>query len=167
MKACVLFCCALLLCLSLCHAQCDLNVPDSELVVALNQAGLIPESDPSKFTLQDTTNLCFVSSTSDPTRYDQIRVSILYTYDTVADQPAQATFSVCLGTFRFAGANVNSVTQDTHITVDMTREGCQDCLDSSTFAYPTYCRRKCCQRQRESERERDCGLRAADVTLNF
>ena len=145
MKACILSCWALLLCLPLCHAQCVLTVPNSELLTALSQAGLIPETDPSKFTLQDTTNLCFVRSTSDPTRYDQVRVSILYTYDTATDQSAQATFTVCLsGTLRFSGADVGAVTQDTHITQDMTREDCQDCLDSNVFARPSYCRRKYC-----------------------
>ena len=114
------------------------------MVSALNSAGLIPEADPSKFTLQGLTYLCFVRSTTDNTRFDQVRVSMLYTYDTATDQSAQATFSRCLTTFRYDMADVGAVTQDTHYTTNMTREDCQDCLDSSTFARPTFCRRKYC-----------------------
>ena len=134
------FCLTLLF--PLCHAQCDLNVPETQLVAALNQAGLIAETAQSNFNLQDLTYLCFVRSSSDNTTFAQVRVSMLYTYDAATDQSAQATFSLCIGTFRFNGANVGSVTQDPHLTENMTREGCQDCLDSSTFASPTFCRRE-------------------------
>ena len=140
------FCLTLLfLLLPLCYAQCPLDVPDGQIVSALNSAGLIPEADPSKFTLQDLTYLCFVRSTTDNTRFDQVRVSMLYTYDTATGQSAQVTFSVCLlSVFRFNMADVGAVTQDTHNTTNMTREDCQDCLDNSTFARPTFCRRKYC-----------------------
>ena len=127
----------------LCHAQCDLNVPDQQLVNALSEAGLISgEVDPSNLILQDLTPLCFVRSSTDNTRFDQVRVSILYTYESATDQSAQATF-ICLGnTFRFSSENTNTVTQDPHLTENMTREDCQDCLDNSTFARPTFCRRE-------------------------
>ena len=145
MKTPISFCLALLL-FPLCHAQCDLNVPETQLVSALNQAGLIAEADQSNFNLHDLTYLCFVRSSSDNTTFAQVRVSMLYTYDTATDQTAQATFSLCLsGTFRFTSANVDFVTQDPHLTENMTREGCQDCLDNSTFASPTYCRCKLCE----------------------
>ena len=141
MKISISFCLALLY-FPLCHAQCDLNVPNRQLVSALSQAGLIAEADQSKFTLQDVTYLCFVRSSSDNTKFDQVRVSMLYTYDTATNQSAQATFSLCLGSFVFVAEDVDSVTQDPHLTEDLTREGCQDCLDSSTFARPTFCRRE-------------------------
>ena len=133
-----------------CHAQCDLNLPDSQLVIVLNEAGFISESDPSKYTLQDLTYLCFVRSSTDNTRFDQVRVSMLYTFDSATDQSAQATFSLCLaGTFRFTSGNTYTVTQDPHLTENTTREDCQDCLDNSTFARPTFCRRKHCYIERE------------------
>ena len=142
MKTPISFCLALLF-FPLCHAQCDLNVPETQLVAALTQADLIAETAQSNFNLQDLTYLCFVRSSSDNTKFDQVRVSMLYTYDAVTDQSAQATFSLCLsGTFRFNGVNVDSVTQGPHLTENMTREGCQDCLDNSTFASPTFCRRE-------------------------
>ena len=141
MKISISFCLTLLF--PLCHAQCDLDVPETQLVAALNQAGYISEADQSKFNLQDLTYLCFVRSSSDNTKFDQVRVSMLYTYDAATDLSAQATFSLCLGgMFRFTSANVDFVTQDPHLTENMTREGCQDCRDSSTFATPTFCRRE-------------------------
>ena len=113
------------------------------MVNALNSAGLIPEADPSKFTLQGLTYLCFVRSATDNTRFDQVRVSMLYTYDTATDQSAQATFSRCLfSEFRFDMADVGSVTEDPHYTANMTREDCQDCLDTDPLASPTFCRRE-------------------------
>ena len=127
----------------LCHAQCDLIVPDQQLVNALSEARLISEVDPTNFNLQDLTPLCFVRSSTDNTRFDQVRVSILYTYDSDTVRSAQATFSLCLsGSFTFTSANTYTVTQDPHLTEDMTREDCQDCLDNSTFARPTFCRRE-------------------------
>ena len=141
MKTPISFCLALLL-FPLCHAQCDLNVPETQLVAALNQAGLIAETDQSNFNLQDLTYLCFVRSSSDNTTFAQVRVSMLYTYDAAMDLSAQATFSLCLSSFVFVAADVGSVTQDPHLTENMTREGCQDCLDNSTFASPTFCRRE-------------------------
>ena len=135
--------CLALLSFPVCHAQCDLNVPNTELFNALNNAGLVPESDPSKFTLQGLTYLCFVRSSSDNTSFDEVRVSFLYTYDGTMNQSAQATFTLCLGTFRYIMANADFVTQDLHLTENMTREDCQDCRDSSTFARPTFCRCEC------------------------
>ena len=68
---------------------------------------------------------------------------MLYTYDTATDQSAQATFSVCLfSEFRFNMADVGAVTQDTHYTANITREDCQDCLDTDPLASPTFCRRE-------------------------
>ena len=127
-----------------CLAQCTLEVTDTQLFSALTQAGIVREADITKFFLQDLTYLCFVRSATDETRFDQVRVSFFYTFDTTTNQSAQATFSVCLATFRFSGANVDSVTQYTHITANATREDCQDCVDSSTFASPTFCR---CERR--------------------
>ena len=142
MKTPITFCLAFLL-FPLCHAQCNLNVPEIQMVSALNQAGFISEADQSNFNLQDLTYLCFARSSSDNTTFAQVRVSMLYTYDAATNLSAQATFSLCLdGMFRFTGVNVDSVTQDPHLTEDMTREGCQDCLDNSTFASPTFCRRE-------------------------
>ena len=133
---------ALLLALKfpLCRAQCSLDVPSSSLIDALFHAGFIPEADLSNFTLQDLTYLCFVRSASDNTTFDQVRVSLLYTYDTATNQSAQVTFSICLSEFNFSMSDVDSVTQDAHFTQNMTREDCQGCLDNSTFASPTYCR---------------------------
>ena len=137
--------CLVLLLFPLCHAQCDLNVPNTQLFNALNNAMLVPEADPSKFTLQDLTYLCFVRSSSDNTKFDEARVSFLYTYDGTMNQSAQATFTNCLiDMFRFTMADVDFVTQDPHLTENMTREDCQDCRDSSTFARPTFCRCKSC-----------------------
>ena len=136
------FCFIILLLLPLCHAQCTLNVPVTQLVTALDLAGLIPDPDPEAFTLQDLTNLCFVRSSIDNSTFVQVRVSILYTFLRTTDQSAQITFSVCSGTFRFSFLDVNLVTQDRHYTTDMTREGCQNCQDRSTFARPTFCRCK-------------------------
>ena len=145
MKTPISLCLALLLS-PVCHAQCNLNVLETQLVSALNLADLISESDVADFTLQNLTYLCFVRSSRNSTLFDQVRVSMLYTYDTATDQSAQATFSLCIsGMFRFTGADVGSVTQDPHLTENMTREGCQDCLDNSTFASPTYCRCKFCE----------------------
>ena len=141
MKTPLSFCLVLLL-YPLCYAQCDLNVPNTELFNALNNAGLVPEADQNKFTLQDLTYLCFVRSSTDNTAFDEVRVSFLYTYDGTMDQSAQATFTFCLDNFRFTMANADFVTQDPHLTENMTREDCQDCQDSSTFASPTYCRRE-------------------------
>ena len=142
MKTPLSFCLVLLL-FPLCHAQCDLNVPNTELFNALNNAGLVPEADQTKFTLQDLTYLCFVRSSTDNTAFDEVRVSFLYTYDGTMDQSAQATFTLCLiSTFTYRSADVDLVTQDSHLTENMTREDCQDCRDSSTFASPTYCRRE-------------------------
>ena len=143
MKTRISFCLVLLF--PVCHAQCDLNLPDSHLVNALNEADLLSESDPTKFTLQDLTYLCVIRSSVNNTRFDQVRVSILYTFDSATVRSAQATFTLCLsGSFRFSSANTYTVTQDPHLTENMTREDCQDCLDNSTFARPTFCRRKHC-----------------------
>ena len=132
-----------LLLFPLCHAQCDLNVPDQQLVNALNEADLISETDPTKFTLQDLTVICFVPSSNDSTGFDQVRVSMQYSYDSATVRSAQATFTLCLSdTFRFTSENTYTVTQDPHLTENTTREDCQDCLDNSTFARPTFCRRE-------------------------
>ena len=134
---------ALFLLFPLCHAQCALNVPDQQLVNALNEVDLISETDPTKFTLQDLTYICFIRSSTDNTRFDQVRISMLYTYYSATVRSAQATFSLCLsGSFRFTSENTYTVTQDPHLTENMTREDCQDCLDNSTFARPTFCRRE-------------------------
>ena len=142
MKILILVCLAVFL-FHLCHAQCDLNVSDQQLVNALSEADLISEIDPTKFNLQDLTPLCFVRSSTDNTRFDQVRVSILYTYDSATVLSAQATFTLCLsGSFRFKSAYTYTVTQDPHLTENVTREDCKDCLDNSTFARPTFCRRE-------------------------
>ena len=140
MKTQFLFYWALLL-LPLCSAQCTLYLPESVLFDALNTAGLIVDSDPFMFTLLDLTYLCYARSPINKERFDQVRVSLLYTYDTVEPQSAQATF-VCFGTW-WRLAPVSSVTQHKHFIWDMTREGCQDCLDHSIFANPTFCRCEC------------------------
>ena len=143
MKTPISFCVALLLLLPLCRAQCGLNIADLQLVNALSGAGLISEADPSKFALQDLTYICFVRSSTDNTRFDQVRISMQYTYDSATVRSAQATFTLCLSdTFRYTSANTYTVTQDQHLTENTTREDCQDCLDNSTFARPTFCRRK-------------------------
>ena len=148
MKTRIPFCLVLLF--PVCHAQCGLNVPDQQLLNALNEAGLISESDPSKFTLQDLTYLCFVRSSTDNTRFDQVRVSMLYTFDSATVRSAQVTFSLCLSdSFRFTSGNTYTVTQDPHLSKNVTREDCQDCLDNSTFARPTFCRRKHCYIEKE------------------
>lgn len=139
MKTQILFCCALLF--PLCSAQCTLYLPESVLFDALNTAGLIMDGDPFTFTLLDLTYLCFARSPIDSERFDQVRISLLYTYNTVVPQSAQATF-VCTGIW-WRLASTSSVTQDKHFIWDMTREGCQDCLDHSVFAKPTFCRREC------------------------
>ena len=141
MKKTLIFFCLVLL-FPLCHAQCDLNIPDSELFSALTQTGLILEADPTKFTLQDLAYFCFVRSSTDNLKFDQVRVSMLYTYDRATDQSAQATFTLCFRTFRFTSANTYTVTQYQHLTENTTREDCQNCLDSSTYARPTFCRRE-------------------------
>ena len=142
MKILILVCLAVFL-FPLCHAQCDLNVPDQQLVNTLSEADLISEADVTKFNLQDLTPLCFVRSSTDNTTFDQVRVSILYTYDSATVRSAQATFTLCLSdTFRFTSENTYTVTQDPHLTENTTREDCQDCLDNSTFARPTFCRRE-------------------------
>ena len=142
MKTLIFFCLAVFL-LPLCHAQCGLNVPDQHLVNALSEAGLISETDPTKFNLQDLTYICFVRSSTDNTRFDQVRISMRYSYDSATVRSAQATFSLCLsGSFRFTSENTYTVTQDPHLTENMTREDCQDCLDNSTFARPTFCKRE-------------------------
>ena len=141
MKTRIPFCLVLLF--PVCHAQCDPNPPDLQLINALTEAGLILGADPSKFTLQDLTYICFVRSSTDNTKFSEVRVSMLYTYDSATVRSAQATFSLCLsGSFRFTSTNTYTVTQDPHLTENMTREDCQDCLDNSTFARPTFCRRK-------------------------
>ena len=143
MKTRIPFCLVLLF--PFCHAQCDLNVPDQQLVNALSAADVISEGDPTRFTLQDLTYLCVIRSSTDNTRFDQVRVSLLYSYDGDTNQSAQATFSLCLsGSFKFTSSNTYTVTQSPHLTENMTREDCQDCLDNNTFACPTFCRRKYC-----------------------
>ena len=130
-----------------CYAQCTLDVPDSQLLSALNLAGILRETDQSKFSVQDRTYLCFVRSTTNSKRYDQVRISVLYSYDTATNQSAQVTFSVCLfNAFRFSEADVTSVKEGKHFTENMTREGCQNCQDSKTS--PTYCKRTFCLRER-------------------
>ena len=114
MKTPIPFCLVFLL-FPLCHAQCDLNVPNTQLFNALNNAGLVPDADQTKFTLQDLTYLCFVRSSTDNTTFDEVRVSFLYTYDGSMDQSAQATFALCLSTFTYRSADVNTVTQDPHL----------------------------------------------------
>ena len=136
--------CLVFLLYPLCHAQCYLNVPNTELFNTLNNAGLVPEPDQTKFTLQDLTYLCFVRSSSDNTKFDEVRVSFLYTYDGSMNQSAQATFTLCLSTFIYRSADVDFVTQDPHLNENMTREDCHDCRDNSTFASPTFCRCKSC-----------------------
>ena len=144
MKTFVNLCLALLF-FPVCHAQleCGLNVPDIELFDALNGAGYISEPDDTKFILQDLTYLCFVRSISENKAFDEVRVSFLYTYDGTMNQSAQATFTLCLDTFIYTMADVEFVTQDPHLTENMTREDCQDCRDNSTFARPTFCRCEC------------------------
>ena len=140
----LVFLCFALLSFPLCYAQCGLNVSNTELLRALNNAGLVSEANPTKFTLQDLTYLCFVRSSTDNTTFKEVRVSFLYTYDGSMNQSAQATLSLCLfGTFSFNMAVADLVTQDLHLTENMTREDCQDCQDSSTFARPTFCRCEC------------------------
>ena len=136
------FCFAPFLLLSVCHAQCPLNVPDSQLFAAITQAGIIRESDSSKFVLQDLTRLCYIRSTTNNETFSQLRVLMLYTYNKVRDKLAQATFSVCIKSFTFSKVDISSVTEDAHFTANMMREGCHDCLDGSTFTRPTFCRCK-------------------------
>ena len=138
MKTTVLLSWALLL--RFCAAQCHLHVPKRVLFDALHTAGLVGE-DPFLFTLLDLTHLCYTRSPFDITRFDQVRVSILYTYGTDVLQSAQATF-VCIGIV-WRVALVSSVSQHEHFKHNMTREGCRDCLDQSTFAQPTFCRCEC------------------------
>ena len=128
--------------LPLCHAQCGLNVPDFQLVNALSGAGLISEANPSGFTLLDLTYICFVRSSTDNARFDQVRISMMYSYDSATVRSAQATFLCLSSSIRFTSANIYTVTQDPHLTENTTREDCQDCLDNSTFARPTFCRRE-------------------------
>ena len=96
---------------SLCHAQCNLEELGSELVSVLSQAGHIPEADPSKFTLQDVTYLCFVQSTSNNTVIYQVCVSLLYSCNNVAmNESAHATLTLCVGeTFMFTMINTSSL----------------------------------------------------------
>lgn len=137
MKSTVLFSWALL---HLCLAHCPLHLPEPVLFDALNTAGLVGD-DPFVFTLLDLTYLCYARSLVDVMRFDQVRVSVLYTYGADVPQSAQATFE-CIG-ITWRPAPVSYVTQHKHIFQDLTREGCQDCLDQSKFAKPTYCRCEC------------------------
>ena len=139
MKATISFCLALLL-FPLCHAQCNLNVPDSVLFSALKLAGHLTGADQSKFVLQDLTYLCFVRSSQNNALFDQVRVSILYTYETETDKSAHFTFACHNGTFGPYG----HFGDYPHVSVNMTREGCQDCTDESASTYPTLCRCKSC-----------------------
>ena len=139
MKTAIFLCLVALLHFPVCRAQCEPDISNTQLFRALSAVDVISEPDPRKFTLQNLTYLCFVRSPSDNTRFSQMRVSFLYTYESATDQSAQATFSFCLSdTFR----SINHVTQDPHLTDNMTREDCQDCEDNSTFARPTFCRRE-------------------------
>ena len=142
MKTPISLCLNVLLLLPLCYAQCPLEISNTELLSALQLTGFIREANETMFSRQDITYLCFVRSTTDNTRFDQVRVSMLYTYDSAMNQSAQATFSVCLNTFQFTVADVDFVTNDTHYTSNMTREDCQDCQDNSPFARPTFCTRE-------------------------
>ena len=139
MKALILFCWALFF--PLCWAQCTLELPEPVLFDALNKAGLV-EYDPLWFTLLDLTYLCYARSPVDKARFDQVRVSVQYTYVTMVPRSAQATF-VCVDFEWTLAPYSSSVTHHKHFTKDMTREGCQDCLDYSMFAQPTFCRCEC------------------------
>ena len=143
MKTSIFLCLVALLHFPVCRAQCDPDISILQLVRALYAVDVISELDPIKFTLQNLTYLCFVRSSSDSTRFSQVRVSFLYTYESATDQSAQATFSFCLfDAFTFRSTDVDLVTQDPHLIENMTREDCQDCRDNSTFARPTFCRRE-------------------------
>ena len=143
MKTSILLCLVALLHFPVCRAQCDPDISILELVKALYAVDVISEPDPIKFTLQNLTYLCFVRSSRDSTRFSQVRISFLYTYESATDQSAQATFTFCLlNTFRFRDTDIKYVTQDPHLTENMTTEDCQDCQDNSTFARPTFCRRE-------------------------
>ena len=143
MKTSIFLCLVALLHFPVCRAQCDPDISILQLVRALYAVDVISEPDPIKFTLQNLTYLCFVRSSRDSTRFSQVRVSFLYTYESATDQSAQATFTFCLlNMFRFTDTVINYVTQDPHLTGNMTTEDCQDCQDNSTFARPTFCRRE-------------------------
>lgn len=113
-------------------------VPNTQRFNAINGVGFVSEADPTKFILQDLTYLCFVRSSSDNTAFDEARISLLHTDDMATDQSTQATFMFCFDTFRLTNSNINTVTQDPHLTKNMTREDCQECQDNSTFARPTF-----------------------------
>ena len=142
MKILILVCLAVFL-FHLCRAQCSLNIADLQLVNTLNDAGLISEANPADFTLKDLTYICFVRSSTDNARFNQTRISMRYSYDSATVRSAQATFTLCLsGSFRFTSANTYTVSQDPHLTENVTREDCQNCLDNSTHARPTFCKRE-------------------------
>lgn len=119
---------------SLAQAKCELDIPDRRLSIVLqsDEIGII-EFDPAKLILLNLTYLC--SSRDHNGNYRQARVSLHYRYDYGVPSAVQATFR-CVGSqWYYARA---SITTDENYS-ETTLEGCRHCMESRTFARPSWC----------------------------
>ena len=119
---------------SLAQAECELDIPDRRLspVLQSDEIGII-EFDPVKLIRLNLTYLC--SSRDHTGNYKQARVSLHYRYDYGVPSAVQATFK-CFGTqWHYTPG---SITTDEHYS-ETTVEVCRDCMESRTFARPSWC----------------------------
>ena len=127
----------------LASTQCSLNLPDTvltnKLIASLDTHR---EFNPNKFQRLDLAYLCYSRSVPDSSTVKDARISLLYSYER-ANFSVQATL-ICPGAdrWRYISADnriVGSKPED-HVLMNMTKEGCIDCLYDRSFAQPTWCR---------------------------
>ena len=123
--------------------QCSLDIPDTILTNNLiANLDTHPEFNPVKFRRLDLTYLCYSRSITDSSKVMDARISLLYSYER-ANFSVQATLT-CPGPDRWryssAGNRVVGNKPGDHVVINMTKEGCIDCLYDRSFAQPTWCR---------------------------
>ena len=129
-------------------AQCslDLGGPFTSIPGVPFQE-IFSEFSPSSFVLDELTYLCYSRSETNSDTFSEIRVSVLYRYQSVGGT-LQLTLDCNAGLGRWVydrtRPSLDELSADQHIAENMTREGCANCRDNSTksFGDPTYCSRE-------------------------
>lgn len=108
---------------------------------------LFQEYSPSSFIQNGLTYLCYTRSETEPETFSEIRVSVLYQY-----QSDEGTLQLTLGCrpglrrwfYDNAQPSLVELSAADHVTENMTRGDCANCRDNSTasFGDPTYCSRE-------------------------
>ena len=127
-------------------AQCSLDLGRPFVnVPGVPFQELFPEFSPSSFTQNGLTYLCYTRSETDADTFREIRLSVLYQYQS-EEGTLQLTLDCRGGRWLYDNSQPSLVQLPAadHVTENMTRENCANCRDSSTasFGDPTYCSRE-------------------------